>query len=430
MALTPAESLSLLSNGNHQPKASFEYTPKDGTYLFDNSSPDRVIWSSQSNNKKEAIPAAYRCVNLLSGQLAMLRPQVKDESNMEPDERHPMSVLMKMPSRSLDPQQFWAMVLRSYFSQGNSYAWIRRDFSRRPIELVPATCNSVEWVKSRYAPYQRYRLRLLGDSVNNAAPDVEARSGDVITFHWHGYNGLKSPSPIAFAASCVLGLMDDVYNHQKEVLTSGLTSGSAFTTDVEQGGQVSYEEYQRVTTLIAEQMQQSRNSKKIPVLPPGVSIDRMEQLKSSDLEIVNLLKWGVEDVARVWGVSPFRLGHFHEGRRMPKFEEQAEDFERYTISEHAEMMKWQLTRKLLSAEDIIANKVIDVPTDLIRHGSMTERIIAAELAVARGGIMTINEGRGLIGLPPLPDGDRLYSPKGSPEQNENGEGNTNQEEDD
>ena len=70
----------------------------------------------------------------------------------------------------------------------------------------------------------------------------------------------------------------------------------------------------------------------------------------------------------------------------------------------------------MSADDAAAGLVVRMPADRIRAGSWTEQVRAVDQAVAKAGVMTINEGRRLLRLPPRPDGDRLLQPKGAPTQ--------------
>ena len=92
------------------------------------------------------------------------------------------------------------------------------------------------------------------------------------------------------------------------------------------------------------------------------------------------------------------------------------DFERWSIQAHVQRVQAQLTAKLLSAEEAADGLVVRMPADRIREGSWTEQVRAVELAVARGGLLTPNEGRQRLRYPPLEGGDQLLQPKGAPPQ--------------
>ena len=366
-----------------------------------------------------AVPAAYAAINILSSQLAILERRVVGPDGV-PRPNHPINALLDFPSRMVDPIQFWLILFRAYASQGNAYAFIRRDFvSKRPIELVPGYCERAEWVDSRHAPYQRYTLRLLGaDGLSGMLFNrrVVANSNDVITLHGPGYNGMQSPSPIAFAAAAILESMERVVERHRSLLEEGGTLDKALTVDPE--ARIGIDQFLKVREAIATSYQAAKDKNQTPVLPPGVELKRIQALSASDMQLIELLKWGVEDVARVWDMSPIRLGHYYEGMRVSTFEHQAADFSRYTISPKATVCDSQLTRKLMPVDDVVQGLRIGSDVDNLARGSLSERISAADTAVTKAGIWLIDEGRELTGKRPLPNGEgkRLYQPKGAPTQ--------------
>ena len=391
--------------------------------------PDGFFSYTRRGGGKDAVPAAYAAVNLLTDQLSMLPRRVVDEKGMPVS--HWIDALLAHPSRIVDTFQFWQIMHRAYIAHGNSYAWIRRDFvTNRPIELVPALCNRAEFMQSRWAPYVRYSLHLLGSGAGYGFGyafnrHIEANSRDVIAFHGPGYDGLYSPSPIRYAAQDMLEAMQQVTEHHKNLLNEGINSGMAITMepDSQKSYQYALEQFDKINESVKEQYKGARNSGKLPFLPPGVTLTRVQALSALDLQLIELLKWGVEDIARVFGVSPIRLGHYYEGMRVTGFEMQSADFERYSIANHVSRTDSQLSRKLLSVEDVMKQHRIGADTDMIKQGTLSER---AEIAkdLVTGGIWTPNDGRQLTNRPAHADGYKLQQPRGAPAQDMGGgEGN-------
>ena len=81
----------------------------------------------------------------------------------------------------------------------------------------------------------------------------------------------------------------------------------------------------------------------------------------------------------------------------------------------------QVNRKLLVKSDIQRGVTIRPNTDRISRGSFHERVNEIDQAVAKAGVLTINEGRERLGYDPRPDGDVLISPKGAPPTQNAGE---------
>lgn len=377
-------------------------------------------------SKNEAVPAAYGAINLLVEQIAVLPRRVvmvAEDGTEEPQHDHPITHLLAFPSRMIDPQQCWRMVLRQLIAHGNGYLWIRRHRGGAPMELVPANSVRTEWITSRRTPYLRYDLELLG---TNAAGGYGGRrvtnvfNGNVLAFHGPGYDGIRSPSPIRYAGRTMLSAMLNTVKRHENAVRKGVNSGNVLMPK-EGSPMYNWDHW----TMSAEKLQadlgRAEKAGKMILLAPGLEVGQLAALSALDLQLIEILRWGVEDVCRVFGVSPVRLGHFHEGMRARTFEQQAVDFERYSIMPRVVEIDSQLTRKLLNAEEIMAGYRVSTDCNSVGFGTLTERIGAADMAVARAGVWTINEGRAITGLPPHPDGDRLIEPKGAPSQQNGGD---------
>ena len=366
-----------------------------------------------------AIPAAHRAIGLLASTLARLprtaarlEDPFADEWTPVPD--HLVTALLEAPSRRMpDPWLFWESLFRALFASGNAYAWIRRDpWTRRPVELVPAACRVTRWAPG---PVAQYDLILL-DGLRGLGEQITALAPDVLTLHGPGFDGLESPSPIHYAARQTLSVMALSGEHQRALL-HGVNLRAAITILPELHGRILPEQLQQYQDTLNQSYAAARRKGQIPLLSPGFGLATVGGLSAADIQLIELLKYSVEDVGRAFGVPPRMLGHFHEGAKVATtFEGHAVDFERWSVQEHVQRVQAQLTTKLVSADDAAAGLVVRMPADRIRAGSWTEQVRAVDQAVAKAGVMTINEGRRLLRLPPVPDGDRLLQPKGAPTQ--------------
>lgn len=371
----------------------------------------------------EAVPAAYAAINIKTDQLAIQRRAVMDADNVELP-LHPITALLRMPSRIVDPVLFWRIIKRAYNTHGNAYCWIRRDFrTNQPIELVPAICLNTRVEDARRSPYYIYRLQLLGSNTGGPlafSRQVEVRGRDVLAFHGPGFDGLSSPSPIRYAARATLQLMRQSTEHQQSSLENGMSSGNVLQINPELADTIGNDRWKELGKLLEEGYAGARNAGKTPFLPPAVQLAKATMISAVDLQLIDLLKWGVEDMARVFGISPFRLGHYQQGYRVMSFEMQSADFERYTAAPDAAVFDSQMNYKLLTPEEIMASLTIRTDTNTISMGSLSERAKIALDLVANGGMWQIDEGRHLTGQRPLPDGkgQKVLQPKGAPPQND------------
>ena len=154
----------------------------------------------------------------------------------------------------------------------------------------------------------------------------------------------------------------------------------------------------------------------VPVLPRGWDLIG-GSMSVADIQLIEILKYTVEDIARVFNYPLRMLQHFHDGMRTSTmFESQASDYERWTIKPEARSIQDQMTYKLLMPEELRANLVIRIPTESIGLGSWSERLKAAADWTYGGGLGTVNEARKMLGYPAIEGGDKLVSPKGAPAQ--------------
>ena len=199
--------------------------------------PDFYSYRQPSLSSLAAIPAAYAAIGLLSstlGQLPRIVARLDDplDDYWVPEPGHPVSELLRSPSRLVDPWLFWEWMFRCLFAGGNAYAWIRRE-AGQPVELAPAECLRSEWQADGRGPVAVYDLHLWGVSGNSGASErIRARAGDVVTLHGPGFDGLSSPSPVQYAARRTLEMMARA-GQQQEMLMNSVNVRSAIKSDAE-----------------------------------------------------------------------------------------------------------------------------------------------------------------------------------------------------
>ena len=388
------------------------------------------------------IPAAQAAVDVLADLLSTSPLVVAYDSDpvtqyWQARMNHPVTALLRYPSRQYSPVEFWRMMFEELYSSGNAYARIVRS-GGEPVELELVVSLGGRWVQDpggRRARVAR-RVRPLG---RLAPTELMVWDSELVSLHTRGFNGIESPSPIAFYARGVLEGMSQAVAHNISTLRRGLHSNRALVASeklLETDG-FSHAVHAELKKLIEKEMSGAINAGKTPVLHPGYTVSDLGGFSAIDLELIELLRFGIEDIARIWNIPPLWLHHSPGrggGARKPMTEETAHFFERYSIRGRAAIIGSQLSAKLLDEQDRTDSLSVKVVTDRIGEGSRSERIISAELAATRGGLLTINEARRSIGYDDRDDGDRLLSPKGSPPQGGNldggGEGENDDDDDD
>ena len=294
----------------------------------------------------------------------------------------------------------WRVFAHSLLTYGNAYALIEDDGS-----LLPAI----------YGSSQRSADGPLHHDVTLIDGRVMAGLSDDRCFHVHldGYDGTMSPSPIVCAAQMALGLGNAAASSMGTDLQAGMRGRTVLELDAEMQGWTA-DQARDVTEMLRDGFGKITARGLVPVLPPGVKASQLGGPSAVDLQIIELMRWSVEDICRVYRVPPRMVGAHAENQRTGSaFEAQATQFIRHSVRPLCNLIAGELSYQIFAGR-------FDVEIDPSRQamGSFGERVNAVDKAVAKGGVLTINEGREVLGYPPRTDGDRLLSPTGAPDQRE------------
>ena len=385
---------------------------------------DRPFYTrDQGGSKGDGVPAAYSAIGQIATALTGCPRIVINKRTKEAVEDHPLNLLMERPSKQMDRHQFWMWMHEAVVGRGNSYAYIVRD--RRtfdPVELVPAICWDTKWIGTQRRR-RIFRLELLGDE----GKQKEYTEASVLSFHWRGFDGLESPSPLQYAARQTLSHMTQIQDAQLTTMDNAMLASLIlqFTPELLA---LSPEKRKQATVELRDNIQATRREAGAVVVPPGLSVVQGGKLSSVDLELVDMLSWDVRDIARVWNISPLRLAEYPEGVRLGMFEYENAQFEGNTVRPWTSMADAAMNHvgKLLMKRDRELEWELDTSTDHLAQGLLSDRIEMAGKAFADYGIWEQNESRRHTGKPPRDGGDETMAPRGGSAAGDgSGQGNGN-----
>ena len=364
------------------------------------------------------MPTAYACINLLTNQLSGLPHVVVKLDRDDPaywtvERGHAIGGLLQIPSTASDPWQFRQWIYRCLVSSGNGYALIRQGVGR-PIELIPVTVEKSAWVNDGNGGRRIERqVRVWGSVVGVSDMTRTVLESDLISLHGAGFNGLASPSPVRWAAFKTLEVMAQAADHNLSALRSSL-AGTFLETSPELTEFIGKEDRLDFLRQLAQKVRKGTRDGGMVAMPPGVKPSDRSGMSAIDLELIQLLRWNVEEICRIWQVPPRMVGHYHAGLRTEsRLSTQAEDFERWSLRSYANAVQTQLTAKLLTPEEQGNGLAIRLLTDEVRAGSFSERVESAGRGFTTG-ILMRNEARRILRLPPVDGGDAfLETPVGA-----------------
>ena len=349
-----------------------------------------------------AQPVVWACVRVMSMAVARSRWKVVDDQGIEvvaPADLIPVD-------RGLNTTRLekWRVVVEQLMLNGNAYL-----YQNGVGVWDPAFGGRVERV-GRGGRRRRYHL------TTAAGTEVTLTDAEVVAFHGSGYDGLEAPSPIQRVASQTLALMEATQSNQQSNLVSGAQGRGVLIMGDQMFG-ASKDKRDEIALSIAEAYDRTRKKGAIPVLPAGVLPGTMGGVSPADLQMIELLRWNIEDVCRVFGVPPRQVFHYNRDLRAVGFESQAVDWQRSGVEPICDMLADTMSERIFR-DGPIMDRHYELDSSRLSLGTYTEQVAAHTDAIA-GGLRTPNECRLLMGDPPHPEGNELFTPAGTPETNPN-----------
>lgn len=152
-------------------------------------------------------------------------------------------------------------------------------------------------------------------------------------------------------------------------------------------------------------------NKRIIPLPDGWKLTPVN-LSLADAQYLETRRYTALQVAAAYGVSPNQLNDYTKGSYANSVAQETA-FLTNTLQFISRAYETTMTLKLLSDSEIKAGLHVDVDTDaMLKNTPDTLAKIIKELA-GGSGILTVNEARNMMMLPPLPEGNVLVKTPGA-----------------
>ena len=340
--------------------------------------------------------AVYSCISGISGDIAKLPLNLmrEDEGINVPQKNGAIVALIKKPNHYQNRFQFVQQWALSKLIAGNTYCLKVRDASGRITKLIVLDPEFVTVLVSDSGDvyYQLKRDNLGG---LNQAADVTVPASEIMhDRHTPLFHPLVGVSPIyACGMSATLG--NSITNSSAGFFKNRAQPGGILTAP----GRISDDTAQRLKAHY-EQNFSGQNAGKIAVLGDGLKFERMT-VSAVDAQLIEQLKWSVEDVARAFRYPLFKLQ-----AGAPILAGSAEELNLQYYSD--------TLQPVIEAMEAVLNDGLELPATLHAEfdpeglGRMnTEsrfRTAGESLKVA-----THNEARKRLNLAPIEGGDSVYS---------------------
>lgn len=342
------------------------------------------------------VSAVFACVRELAQSFAVLPVEfyLQDGRKRVKVTNHPLYKLLgKRPNRWQNAYE-WREMLQGHISlRGNAYNYIIANSRGEIKELIPLHPDRV-----------RVKIKNDGDyNYEYTAPD-----GKTITYAreeiWH-----------------IKGLAPDIYRGYNPIELARDSIGTAlaaqeygarfFANDakptggwIEHSGTFKSAEAKKLFRDSWQQMQSGNNRGKTAILEAGMKYHEIG-ISNADAQFLETRKFSIEDIARLFGVPPHRIGHLDRSTNN-NIEHQGLEYVTYTMMPISVRWESSIETDLLFEDEGI--KVAFGFSSLLRGDSKSRS------AYYQGGInsgwMTRNEAREMEGLNPLDGLDEPLRP--------------------
>ena len=344
------------------------------------------------------VSAVYACVRLIAGAVASLPLPVYRESSdgkTRSSTQLPVrDLLNKQPHPRCSASTFWRYIMTSKLLHGDGFAKIVRKSRTSPeVEsLIPWHPSAViVHLNGNRLAYQFF------SSIQSEILDQD----DVLHFTGVGFNGLRSVSPLRHALRNAAGIALAADRYSAEFFGAGakpeivLKSTAAKLT-----------EDQKEMIRSAWVDIHAGNRMRPGVLGAGMEVQELT-INAEEAQLLQARQFQIEDIARIYGVPPFMIGHTQNTTSWGSgVEQMGIGFVKYTLQEHLVDIEQEINRKLLRNSPFFA----EFATAGLERGDIKTRNESYRIGLGRAGEpgwLTINEVRAFENLPPIPGGDVL-----------------------
>lgn len=370
-----------------------------GVDLIDiSSSSGKIVTAETSKN----IATAYRCINILSDDVAKLPLQTFISRGIGQIERIRPSIQLQnvawlleiSPNRWMTPLVFKKMTIMWLLTYGAAYIWQppRRAGQRRELFVLRSDetwpdfdVNGMLWYRTKFA-----------DGRVEWLPDVE-----ILPLLINSVDGISGRSVITYARE-TMGRQLGAYETQGKFYAQGLTPGGVAYF----AGELNKDAREKVRRAYSEAMSGSANVGKLAVFDSKVTKFEVISMKPVDAQFLESIQENDSEIANFFGLPLYKL---NQGKQSYQSNEQQNlDYLNTTLDPYLVQWEQAAAIKLLTEEEQNYTYFRFNREALLRTDAKTRADYLSQKI--QNGQMTPNEARQIEDMPAYPGGDKFYMP--------------------
>jgi HK97 family phage portal protein len=290
----------------------------------------------------------------------------------------------------------WEYAATSLLLQGDSFWRIHREsaLSNRITGIEPLHPNTVSVTRRRDRLV--YRVSAQPSQAHERPADVTLDQDDVLHVPGPGFNGLRGMSQIASALATTGSIALQSAEHTRSFYENSARPDFVLQTD----GELKQDKIDQLRAQWNDLFQGAARSWKPAVLGGGLKVQPIT-INAVDSQLIQTRQFQVEDVARVFGVPPFMIGHTEKTTSWGSgVEAMGIGFVKYTLQRHLVKFEQEINRKVFRTSRLFC----EFDTAGLERGDLKSRYEAYRIAVGRAGEpgwLTPDEVRRFDNMPPM-----------------------------
>lgn len=352
-----------------------------------------------------SVSAVYGCVNLISGAIAALPIHIyKRDANgdLTRDVDNPIWwVLNEEFSPRWTAASGWSFGAGSKLLHGDFFAEIVRSTNGDVREIIPLHPNRVEPIATPDGRRLVYRVK---PDPTIQMPDAKALKervidqDDMLHVPGFGFNGLRGLSPLRYALRMTGGVAVNAQQFSSKFLENAARPELALQTDQN----LDDKQFARLQEMVDKHTGPD-NAGRPMLLEGGVKVQTLT-MPMEEMQLLETRRFQVEEIARVYGVPPFMIGHTDKTTSWGSgVGAMGTGFVRFTLSDHLNAIENEINRKFFRT----TRRVAKFDTSELENADLKTLFETFRIALGRAGEpawMSVEEVRSRLKLSRNVDG--------------------------
>jgi HK97 family phage portal protein len=345
-----------------------------------------------------AVPAFRRAVELLSSTLASLPRTVTLNGAKLPGPHALDGLLRRRPNECQTAADLWSAWFLHAVHTGNGFLrvdrrggfWPTALHTLLPEDVCPFRVRHADGVVRQWYAYVPSR-RLPGEPVASYLP-----AADVLHLKGLSHDGMTGVDPVAlhaptFQRASTLDRFQTKFLQQGTVLRGVLKFKKYLTPEQKASAREMVQQFK---------LSQDGELQDIIILSEDAEFSNVT-MNPKDSETNQEAAALTKTFAQITGVPPELLFELSESKYRPT-EQEGQNLVRYTLRPWIERAEAEMTDKLLSDQEQVGGYAVNLNPDALLRGD-TVAVNKSAADTTNAGLRTKNEGRELLGLPPVDD---------------------------